>query len=46
MPEVRSALIFGGRVLGGADDETRKATIIINFVPQDLSARRPRKTCN
>ena len=32
MPEVRSALIFGGKLLGGADDEPRKATIIINFV--------------
>ena len=32
MPEVRSALIFGGKLLGGADDEPRKATIIINLV--------------
>jgi multidrug efflux pump subunit AcrB len=32
MPEVRSALIFGGKLLGGADDEPRKATIVINFV--------------
>jgi multidrug efflux pump subunit AcrB len=32
MPEVRSALIFGGKILGGADDEPRKATIVINFV--------------
>ncbi len=31
MPEVRSALIFGGQILGG-DDEPRKATIVINFV--------------
>ena len=32
MPEVRSALIFGGKLLGGADDEPRKATIVINLV--------------
>jgi multidrug efflux pump subunit AcrB len=33
MPEVRSALIFGGRILGGAvDAEPRKATFVINFV--------------
>ena len=32
MPEVRSALIFGGKILGGADDEPRKATLVINFV--------------
>ena len=32
MPEVRSALIFGGKLLGGTDDEPRKATIIINLV--------------
>src|SRR5271154_4511368 len=32
MPEVRSALIFGGKLMGGADDEPRKATIIINLV--------------
>jgi multidrug efflux pump subunit AcrB len=32
MPEVRSALIFGGKLLGGSDDEPRKATIIINLV--------------
>src|SRR5208337_4732800 len=31
MPEVRSALIFGGQILGGAA-EPRKATIVINFV--------------
>jgi hydrophobe/amphiphile efflux-1 (HAE1) family protein len=31
MPEVRSALIFGGRILGGGA-EPRKATIVINFV--------------
>ena len=31
MPEVRSALIFGGQILGG-DSEPRKATIVINFV--------------
>src|SRR5271154_4383392 len=34
MPEVRSALIFGGKLMGGADDEPRKATIVINFVPK------------
>src|SRR5271163_192222 len=32
MPEVRSALIFGGKLMGGADDEPRKATVVINFV--------------
>src|SRR5580692_2335888 len=32
MPEVRSALIFGGKLLGGTDDEPRKATVIINLV--------------
>ena len=32
MPEVRSALIFGGKLMGGTDDEPRKATIIINLV--------------
>jgi multidrug efflux pump subunit AcrB len=32
MPEVRSALIFGGKLMGGADDEPRKATLVINFV--------------
>jgi multidrug efflux pump subunit AcrB len=32
MPEVRSALIFGGKVLGGTDDEPRKATVVINLV--------------
>jgi hydrophobe/amphiphile efflux-1 (HAE1) family protein len=31
MPEVRSALIFGGQILG-ASSEPRKATIVINFV--------------
>ncbi len=31
MPEVRSALIFGGQILGGGA-EPRKATIVINFV--------------
>ncbi len=31
MPEVRSALIFGGQILGG-DYEPRKATIVINLV--------------
>ena len=31
MPEVRSALIFGGQILGGGW-EPRKATIVINFV--------------
>ena len=31
MPEVRSALIFGGQILGGAA-EPRKATLVINFV--------------
>jgi multidrug efflux pump subunit AcrB len=31
MPEVRSALVFGGEILGG-DDEPRKATIVINLV--------------
>ena len=33
MPEVRSALIFGGQLLGGASAaEPRKATFVINFV--------------
>jgi multidrug efflux pump subunit AcrB len=33
MPEVRSALIFGGQILGsGAGAEPRKATFVINFV--------------
>ena len=33
MPEVRSALIFGGQILGGASGaEPRKATFVINFV--------------
>jgi multidrug efflux pump subunit AcrB len=34
MPEVRSALIFGGQILGflGSGAEPRKATIVINFV--------------
>ncbi len=31
MPEVRSALIFGGTLLGGSS-EPRKATFVINFV--------------
>ncbi len=31
MPEVRSALIFGGQLLGGGS-EPRKATVVINFV--------------
>ncbi len=31
MPEVRSALIFGGQLLGGGA-EPRKATVVINFV--------------
>ena len=31
MPEVRSALIFGGQILGGSA-EPRKATFVINFV--------------
>ncbi len=31
MPEVRSALIFGGQILGGGA-EPRKATFVINFV--------------
>ena len=31
MPEVRSALIFGGQILGGGA-EPRKATVVINFV--------------
>jgi hydrophobe/amphiphile efflux-1 (HAE1) family protein len=31
MPEVRSALTFGGQILGG-DAEPRKATIVINLV--------------
>ena len=31
MPEVRSALIFGGQLLGGGA-EPRKATLVINFV--------------
>jgi hydrophobe/amphiphile efflux-1 (HAE1) family protein len=31
MPEVRSALIYGGQILGGAA-EPRKATFVINFV--------------
>ncbi|MGA9847720.1 MAG: efflux RND transporter permease subunit, partial [Roseiarcus sp.] len=31
MPEVRSALIFGGQILGGGA-EPRKATLVINFV--------------
>ena len=31
MPEVRSALIFGGQILG-AGAEPRKATLVINFV--------------
>jgi hydrophobe/amphiphile efflux-1 (HAE1) family protein len=34
MPEVRSALIFGGKLMGGTDDEPRKATIVINFIPK------------
>ncbi len=38
MPEVRSALIFGGKLLGGADDEPRKATIVINFVHKSKRA--------
>ncbi len=33
MPEVRSALIFGGQILGG-DAEPRKATIVINLTPK------------
>ena len=33
MPEVRSALIFGGQILGGGS-EPRKASIVINFVPK------------
>src|SRR5208282_1485788 len=32
MPEVRSALIFGGQILGAGDNEPRKATLVINFV--------------
>ena len=31
MPEVRSALIFGGQILGGGS-EPRKASLVINFV--------------
>ena len=31
MPEVRSALIFGGQLLGGASNEPRKATFVINL---------------
>jgi hydrophobe/amphiphile efflux-1 (HAE1) family protein len=31
MPEVRSALIFGGQLLGGAADEPRKATFVLNL---------------
>ena len=46
MPEVRSALIYGGQILGGAA-EPRKATFVINFVnkserkasQKDLQAR-------
>ena len=34
MPEVRSALIFGGKILGGADDEPRKATLRHQLRPQ------------
>jgi multidrug efflux pump subunit AcrB len=33
MPELRSALVFGGEILGG-EAEPRKATIVINFVPK------------
>ena len=32
MPAVRSALIFGGQILGGGAAEPRKATFVINFV--------------
>ena len=38
MPEVRSALIFGGKLMGGTDDEPRKATIIINLVHKSKRA--------
>ena len=31
MPEVRSAIIYGGQILGGGS-EPRKATLVINFV--------------
>jgi hydrophobe/amphiphile efflux-1 (HAE1) family protein len=31
IPEVRSALIFGGQILGGGS-EPRKATLVINFI--------------
>ena len=31
MPEVRSVLVFGGQILGGAS-EVRKATLVVNLV--------------
>jgi multidrug efflux pump subunit AcrB len=37
MPEVRSALIFGGEILGGAS-EPRKATFVINFIHKSKRA--------
>ena len=38
MPEVRSALIFGGQILGAGDNEPRKATLVINFVHKSKRA--------
>ncbi len=37
MPEVRSALIFGGQILGGGA-EPRKATLVVNFVHKSQRA--------
>jgi len=35
MPEVRSVMVFGGQILGGAS-EPRKASFVINFVHKSL----------
>ena len=36
--EVRSALIYGGQILGSSDAEPRKATLVINFVHKSKRA--------
>ena len=38
MPDVRSASIFGGQILGVGDNEPRKATLVINFVHKSKRA--------